>query len=155
MKTDADRAGERVDDEKADGEITDGAKETAAWAIRAPRPDACKKYVRTRVARALPELMRLLIAKAAEGSIAHMKLVIQIGGLDKIDAVPGPKPKRGKSLEQILNEAWEKDQKDAEARAAAKEAARAEAAVASAAAREAFEAAGGRVGYSGLDGGVD
>ncbi len=60
---------------------------------------------RNEIVNALPALTAVLLQKACEGSVAHMKLLIQLErDLDK----PGPDEPRGKNLEQILMEQWAK-----------------------------------------------
>ena len=55
---------------------------------------------------ALPELMQALLEKARHGSVAHIKLLMQ---LERDLAGPEPEEHRGKNLEEILMEQWAKD----------------------------------------------
>ncbi len=64
-----------------------------------------REKARNEIVNALPALTAVLLQKACEGSVAHMKLLIQLErDLDK----PGPDEPRGKNLEQILMEQWAK-----------------------------------------------
>ena len=64
-----------------------------------------RERARNEIVNALPALTAALLEKAREGSVAHMKLLIQLErDLDK----PGPDEGRGKNLEQILMEQWAK-----------------------------------------------
>ncbi len=60
---------------------------------------------RNEIVNALPALTVALLDKAREGSVAHMKLLIQ---LERDLAKPGPDEGQGKNLEQILTEQWAK-----------------------------------------------
>ena len=60
---------------------------------------------RNEIVNALPALVVALLDKACEGSVAHMKLLIQ---LERDLAKPRPEEGGGKNLEQILMEQWAK-----------------------------------------------
>ena len=61
---------------------------------------------RSEIVKALPALVKALIEKACGGSVAHMKLLVQ---LERDLTKPEPEERRGKNLEQILTEQWAKD----------------------------------------------
>jgi hypothetical protein len=109
----------------------------------APRPAHCRLYTLERMAMAMPAVVMSLVGMATKGSVPHIKLLIQISGLDKADVVPAKRMKREKNLEEILKEAWENDV----AEKAKREAARAVPAVLPV--TRPVETAG----FSGLDGG--
>ena len=88
----------------------DGAGKTAAGRrIAAPRPKYCRTFARARFAEALPEIAETLLKQAKDGSVPHMKLLIELSGLNKGDVVPRATKKRGKSLQAILEEEWQKE----------------------------------------------
>jgi hypothetical protein len=66
-------------------------------AVGAPRPDGCRTYTRTKVAEALPEIVTKFVEEAKKGSIAHAKMLANLGGLDKGE-MPKVKRRRGKSV---------------------------------------------------------
>ena len=88
--------------------------------VGAPRPKNCRLYTRARLAEELPAVTRTLLREAKKGSIAHLKLLVQISGLDKGSVTPEPKKHKGRNLEQILMDEWAKEQAE-EAKEAAKE----------------------------------
>ena len=61
---------------------------------------------RNEIVRALPALVRAMVEGACDGSVAHMKLVVQ---LERDLAKPEPEQGGGKNLEQILMEQWARD----------------------------------------------
>ena len=67
---------------------------------------------RNEIVNALPALTAALLDKAREGSVAHMKLLIQ---LERDLAKPGPEKGRDKNLEEILMEQWAKYANEGEA----------------------------------------
>jgi len=78
--------------------------------VAAPRPKACRTYTRARVAEALPEILTTFVEEAKKGSIAHAKMLTNLGGLDKGE-MPEAKKRRGKTVVGALLErlAREKD----------------------------------------------
>ncbi len=86
---------------------------------RIPQPQRCRMYVRKRVARALPGMVKVLIERAMRGSVPHMALLIKTAGFDHRSEPTGPAKKREKGLEQILREQWERDRVQREADEAA------------------------------------
>src|SRR5580693_8603348 len=83
----------------------------------APRPKHCRTFTRARVAEALPEIGERFVEEAKKGSIAHAKMLTNLGGLDKSDA-PQEKKRRGKSvvgllLEDLAREPEEQTRSDA------------------------------------------
>ncbi len=96
----AERAAEPVEDE---GGLTGGELG------RAPRPGNCRVYTRARFAEALPALMQTLIREAKKGSVAHLKLLVVICGLDQGPVQPAGRKRKVKDLEQILMEDWKRE----------------------------------------------
>jgi hypothetical protein len=86
-------------------------------AVGAPRPKSCRTFTRAQVAEALPEIVERFVQEAKKGSIAHAKMLTNLGGLDKSDA-PQEKKRRGKSvvgllLEDLAREPEEQTRSDA------------------------------------------
>jgi hypothetical protein len=77
-----------------------GGKSTAA---KGPRPKFCRTFTRARVARALPEIVERFVEEAKKGSIAHTKMLANLGGLDKGE-MPEATKRRGKSVVERLLE---------------------------------------------------
>jgi hypothetical protein len=75
----------------------------APRSVPAPRPKQCRTFTRARMAEALPEIVRTFVEEAKKGSIAHAKMLTNLGGLDKGE-MPTPKKRRGKSTVQLLME---------------------------------------------------
>ena len=98
--------------QSGDGEET-GGRAKGTRARKAPRPGKCQKFVMARFAEALPEVAAKLLHEAKQGSVAHLKLVLQISGLDKGEVPRVRSKKREKNLEEILMEAWAKDAEEA------------------------------------------
>ena len=92
------RAGRFV---REDG-VDDVKQETKA-AVGAPRPRYCRTFTRKRVAEALPEIVKAFAEEAKKGSVAHMKMLANLGGLDKGE-LPVVKKRRGKSVVRRLLE---------------------------------------------------
>ena len=67
----------------------------------APKPKHCRTFTRAKVAEALPEIVDRFVEEAKKGSIAHTKMLANLGGLDKGDA-PQEKKRRGKSVVRKL-----------------------------------------------------
>jgi hypothetical protein len=86
-----------------DGGTKDGSAkaEGKKAAVGAPRPKSCRTFTRARVAEALPEIVERFVEEAKKGSIAHAKLLANLGGLDKGEA-PQEKKRRGKSVVRLL-----------------------------------------------------
>lgn len=72
--------------------------------VVAPRPRYCRTFTRARIAEALPDIVETFTEKAKEGSIAHAKVLIKIGGLDTGDVTPKATKRRGKSVVRLLLE---------------------------------------------------
>ena len=96
-KSEADNGAVSGANNKAKGE----AKKAA---VGAPRPRYCRTFTRARVAEALPEIVERFAEEAKQGSIAHVKVLMKIGGLDTGDVVPKATKRRGKSVIQALLE---------------------------------------------------
>ncbi len=84
-------------------------KATGVRRMAAPRPKYCRTFARARFAEALPEIAETLLTQAKGGSVPHMKLLIELSGLNKGDVVPRAMKPRGKSLQAILEEEWQKE----------------------------------------------
>ena len=96
------------------------AGETAAKGmVGAPRPRYCRVFVRKRMAEEMPRLMDVLLEQAKQGSLGHLKMLVQLAGLDKGEVKPKVQ-RREKSLEAILMEQWDKDQAAWDAKEAAR-----------------------------------
>ena len=67
----------------------------------APDPQGCRTFVRGRLAEAMPDITAVLVAKARRGSLQHMKLLMQLSGLDKDELA---EPSANKTLQQFLME---------------------------------------------------
>jgi hypothetical protein len=79
-------------------------------AVGAPRPKCCRTFTRDRVAEALPAIVERFVEEAKKGSIAHAKMLTNLGGLDKSDA-PQEKKRRGKSVVRKLLDDLARDRK--------------------------------------------
>ena len=64
---------------------------------KGPRPKFCRTFTRARVAEALPEIVERFVEEAKKGSIAHAKMLANLGGLDKGE-MPAESKRRGKSV---------------------------------------------------------
>ena len=113
------RAGKDVAGDGRYGEEAGPTSEVEAKTEATPPPHRCRNYVRRRVAKALPAIVRVLIEQAMEGSVAHMALLIKTAGLDQKGEPMEPAKRREKGLEQILREQWERDRVQREADEAA------------------------------------
>jgi hypothetical protein len=96
----AERTAEPVEDEGGWTDVAPG---------KAPRPANCRVYTRARFAEALPGLMQTLIREAKRGSVAHLKLLVVICGLDQGPVKPAGRKRKVKDLEQILMEDWKRE----------------------------------------------
>jgi hypothetical protein len=76
-----------------------------------PRPASCRTFTRARVAEALPDIVDRFVEEAKKGSIAHAKLLTNLGGLDKGE-VAAPKKRRGKSMVGLLMERLAQEPKE-------------------------------------------
>ena len=79
----------------------DDVKQEAKAAVSAPRPRYCRTFTRKRVAEALPEIVEAFAKEAKKGSVAHMKMLANLCGLDKGE-LPVVKKRRGKSVVRRL-----------------------------------------------------
>jgi hypothetical protein len=70
---------------------------------RAPRPADCRTYTRAKVAEALPEIVDRLVEEAKQGSIAHVKLLASLGGLNRAE-MPMERKRAGRSMVALLME---------------------------------------------------
>ena len=86
--------------------------------VGAPRPANCRKFARARFAQQLPDIMDKLTKEALAGSVPHLKVLLELTGLDKAEP-PHAVQRKEKSLEAILLEQWRKDEEDEAARATA------------------------------------
>jgi hypothetical protein len=79
-----------------DGVSGSKTAESRISAAGGPRPGSCRTFTRAKVAEALPEIVDRFVEEAKKGSIAHAKLLTNLGGLDKGE-MPERKKRRGKS----------------------------------------------------------
>jgi hypothetical protein len=86
-----------------DGESEAQTKAKKAKAVSAPRPKSCRTFTRARMAEALPEIVETFVEEAKKGSIAHAKMLTNLGGLDRGE-MPAPKKRRGKNTVRSLME---------------------------------------------------
>jgi hypothetical protein len=86
---------------REDGVDVEEKQEKAA--VGAPRPQSCRTFTRKRVAEALPEIVEAFAEEAKKGSVAHMKMLANLGGLDQRE-LPVAKKRRGKSVVRRLLE---------------------------------------------------
>jgi hypothetical protein len=93
----------------------DWTRATASDLARAPRPEDCRLYTIACLAADLPDVMKTLLEHAKRGSVGHLKLLVQITGVDQQPGLREPAKPREKNLEEILMEQWAREQ---EARAA-------------------------------------
>ncbi len=78
-------------------------------ATSAPRPTHCRTFARKRVAEVLPRIVERFAQEAMQGSVAHAKALMTLGGLDRGEVQPAVKPRRRKSFAKLLMERLEKD----------------------------------------------
>jgi hypothetical protein len=96
-------SGMAVDD---DGEgVAGGTRKTA---VRSRHSRAIGK-ARRELVDALTEVATKLAMEAKAGSIPHMKLLLQLLGLEDGGLTPKERSKREKSLEEIVMEQWRKE----------------------------------------------
>ena len=79
----------------------DDVKQELKAAVGAPRPRQCRAFTRKKVAEALPKIVEAFAEEAKKGSVAHMKMLANLGGLDKGE-LPVVKKRRGKSVVRRL-----------------------------------------------------
>ncbi len=91
-----------------------GLGKKAEVSVGAPRPTYCRAFTRARFAEALPEVTATLLREAKQGSVAHLKLLVQISGIDKGEIKPAGRKRRGKNLEELLKEAWARRESEGE-----------------------------------------
>ena len=77
--------------------------------IRPPRAKNCKRYMKERLAEALPEIADALLDAARQGKLPELKMAVQMSGLDEKQVVPALKRFGGRSFEDILLEDWRKE----------------------------------------------
>jgi hypothetical protein len=71
--------------------------ESKVSAAASPKPANCRTFTRARVAEALPDIVGKFVEEAKKGSIAHAKMLANLGGLDKGE-IPERKKRRRKSV---------------------------------------------------------
>jgi hypothetical protein len=78
---------------------------------KAPRPRGARRYLRNRLAEALPEIADSLIDKAIAGGLPELKVLIQVAGLDEKEPPANPADRKfgGRYFEDILIEQWRKE----------------------------------------------
>ncbi len=96
-------------DDETSPAVAEDHIETEAEQTRPRRPRECIDQARRSLVEAMPDAAKALGAKAGDGSFSHMKLMVQLLGLEKGGLKPRQKVKREKTLEQILQEQWEKE----------------------------------------------
>ena len=112
----------KAEDDEGGGEEASGAgNRCGSEAVGAPRPRYCRVFARKRIAEEMPQLVDMLLEQSKQGSLGHLKMLVQLGGLDKGEVTPKVQ-RREKSLEAILMEQWERDEADRAAKAAARDA---------------------------------
>jgi len=72
--------------------------------LKAPKARHCRMFTRARVAEALPEILKAFVEHAKSGSIAHMKLLTALGGLDKGEVQARPKRRRKSAVTLLMEE---------------------------------------------------
>ena len=80
----------------------------AAAAGRGMTRDQAMAEARRQFAEALPEIAAMLLVGAKDGSISHLKLLVELGGLEKGSLGPTVKKRKSKSLEEVLIAEWRK-----------------------------------------------
>lgn len=83
-----------------------------------PRPGRAKAFARARFAEALPGIMDRLLKEVLDGSVPHLKVVLELTGLDEPELAPAAGRRKEKSLETILLERWKRDGEEELARRA-------------------------------------
>lgn len=91
------RVGGRFVRQGLDGDGGNQTVEKKASATNGPKPKYCRTYTRAKVAEALPEIVGKFVEEAKKGSIAHTKMLTNLGGLDKGE-IPERKKRRGTSV---------------------------------------------------------
>jgi len=102
------KAGRFVREDGVDVVKADGEEQEKKALVGAPRPKYCRTYTRKRVAEALPEIVDAFAKEAKKGSVAHMKMLSNLGGLDKGE-MPVVKKRRGKTTVGRLLERLKKE----------------------------------------------
>ena len=72
--------------------------------LKAPKARHCRMFTRARVAEALPEILKAFVEHAKSGSIAHMKLLTALSGLDKGEVQARPKRRRKSAVTLLMEE---------------------------------------------------
>ena len=91
-----------------DGEADGVAGGTRKTAVRSRHSRAIGK-ARRELVDALTEVATKLATEAKAGSIPHMKLLLQLLGLEDGGLTPQKSSRREKSLEEIVMEQWRKE----------------------------------------------
>ena len=73
-------------------------------ANKAPKANNCGSFTRERVAEALPQILKIFVEEAKKGSIAHMKLLATLSGLDKGDKETPVRKRQRKSSALLMIE---------------------------------------------------
>ncbi len=78
---------------------------------KAPGPRGCSRYMKRRIAEAMPAIATALIDRALRGSTAELKLVVQIAGLDRKQPPTDPAERKfgGRYFEDFLMDEWRKE----------------------------------------------
>ena len=96
-------------DEPSGDEAAGKVKGAGGKRVGAPRPRHCRTFTRARFAEALPEIAETLLKQAKKGSVAHLKLLVQLSGLDRGELVPKAQKRKGKSVTATLLEEWRRE----------------------------------------------
>jgi hypothetical protein len=72
--------------------------------LKAPKARHCRMFTRARVAEALPEILKAFVEHAKSGSIAHMKLLTALSGLDKGEVQDRPRRRRKSAVTLLMEE---------------------------------------------------
>ena len=99
------RVNGRYADEPKGEENTEPVQEKPA-AVGAPRPRYCRTYARKRLAEAAPQVVDAFLEKAKDGSVQHLKTLLELTGIMKDPVKPKVVKRRGKTLARQLLDEW-------------------------------------------------
>jgi hypothetical protein len=80
------------------------APDTSGWT-----DEELIKWARKRLMEAIPEAAKALATGASSGSVPHIKLLLELVGLDEGELGPETECRREKTLEEIVMEQWRKE----------------------------------------------
>lgn len=93
-----------------EGEEAEGMVATRSAKDGPLRPKDCEKYMRKRVAEALPTIAESFIKKAEQASVPHTKVLLALGGLEGKRASK-PRKYKGQTVAGRLLEQFSSDPK--------------------------------------------